>query len=202
MVDKLQFVCDNVVADRSGRLKIFESMFSSFRDLSADLGELAARLHPAKKRLFDEIASGATVNVKVQGSLGNGGIQNFDPHITIKVNRPTGGMADIRYDDLSGKLAGAVRGEVTGRGFDENAEPVIRQMHDGSFRVVFCSMPPLHNALGDAFDMDAFGAALTTSVTAKVHWDDRDVFYIERANEAQIREVLHFLMNYGKSDTR
>jgi hypothetical protein len=197
---QLQLVCDHVVADRFGRLKIIESMFSGFHDLSTNQGEVAARIHPAKKRVFDAIASGSKVDVKVTGDLAGDATPSFDRDIEIHVNRPGGGIAKLDYAEVAGKLAGMVRGEVTGRGFDENAEPVIRQMHDKSFRLLFCSMPPLKHRLGAAFDMDTFGAALSSKVKAKVNWDDRDVFYIKQASEDEIREILRFLMNYGKAD--
>ena len=84
------------------------------------------------------------------------------------------------------------------RGFDEGAEPVMRQMRDGSYRVVFCTMPPRSHALGAAFDVDGFGDALLNAVKAEVVWDDQDVIHVPAATEEEIREIYQFIVQYGK----
>lgn len=197
--DPVQLVCDNIVGDSLGSLKIVESMFSGICDLSTDFGEIAARIHPLKQRLFDAIVGGAQVEALVSDGRGGTRSASFNRDIELHVNQRGGGIAEVNYAKVAGKLAQVIRGEVAGRGFDENAEPVIRQMQDRSFRLVFCTMPPRRHRLGAAFDMDAFGKALVANVKAKLSWDDRDVFYIERATEEEIRELLRFLMNYGKA---
>ncbi|MES2295800.1 MAG: hypothetical protein V4582_02105 [Pseudomonadota bacterium] len=193
-----QIVCDNTVLDGSGKVRIIESMHSALRDLSTDHDEVLARIHPVRRKFFDAVCAGEKVEVAM--NAGNGGKHKVEVHrdISIRVNQPQGGVAKLAYASLAGRGGGAVRGEVLGKGFDANAEPIIRQMQDRSFRLVFCTMPPRQHVLGEAFDMEAFGEGLVSSVKAKLVWDDRDVFYFETASADEVREILVYLRDYGK----
>ena len=191
--NKLQLVCDNVVADPLGGYKIVESMHSGVFDLAGDYGEIAARIHPVKQQLFDAILKGEEVQAQVDGASV---IVNRD--VELRVNHPRRGLADVLYAHVAGKLPVGVRGQLAVRGFDETADPVIRQMRDGSYRVVFCTMPPRRHALGAAFDADAFGDALFNAVKAQVVWDDQDVIHVPSATQEEIKEIYQFLLSYGK----
>ena len=194
----LQVVCDNIVADPLGGVKIVETMHSSVFNLSADYGEIAARIHPLKRELFDAILNGAEVAVQVRDGLGDLHSVPINRDIEIHVNRWGAGVAEVFHTHVTGKEAVSVRGEARARGFDEGAEPILRQMQDRSFRLVFCTMPPRRHVLGEQFDMDAFAEALINGVQAIMVWDDRDVFHIPSATEEEIREILGFLYSYGR----
>lgn len=198
MSGAFQVVCDNIVADPLGGIKIVEAMHSSVFNLSDDYGEIAARIHPLKGELFDAILNGAEVPVQVRDGAGELHSVPINRDIEIHVNRWSGGVATVLHAHVTGKQAVSVRGEVRARGFDEGAEPILRQMHDRSFRLVFCSMPPRGHVLGERFDMDAFAEAMINGVQAIMVWDDRDVFHIPSATEDEIREILRFLYSYGR----
>lgn len=190
---KLQLVCDNVVPDPLGGYKVVESMHSGVFDLAGDYGEIAARIHPVKQQLFDAILKGE----EVLAPLGEATVA-LNRDVELRVNHPKRGLASVLYAHVAGKLPVGVRGQLAVRGFDEGADPVIRQMRDGSYRVVFCSMPPRRHALGAAFDADAFFDALLNAVKAEVVWDDQDVIHVPAATQDEIREVYQFLLDYGK----
>ncbi|MBC7685721.1 MAG: hypothetical protein H7176_10890 [Bdellovibrionales bacterium] len=191
--NKLQLVCDNVVADPLGGYKVVESLHSGVFELASDYGEIAARIHPLKQQLFDAIVKGEEVEAQVDGV--NVAV-NRD--VELHVNHPRRALAHVLYAHVAGKLPVGVRGQLAVRGFDEGADPVIRQMRDGSYRVVFCTMPPRRHALDAAFDVDAFGDALLNGVKAEVVWDDQDVIHVPAATQDEIRELYQFLLNYGK----
>lgn len=195
--ESFQLVSDNVVMREDGSIALVESMFSGVCDLAADRGEVLARLHPAKTKFFDMVSSGAELQVQLQSAKGPATDARFHRNIEIHVNHPRGGIVVIDYASLA-KAPNRVIGEARGKGFDANAEPILRQMQDRSFRLVFCSMPPRGHRLGAAFDMDHFGAALMKSCKADIKWDDRDVFYISKsATASDIREVLGFMAGYS-----
>ena len=191
--NKLQLVCDSIVADPLGGFKIVESLHSGVFDLAGDYGEIAARIHPLKQQLFDAILKGEEVAAQVDGASV---VLNRD--VELRVNHPRRALTSVLYAHVAGKLAVGVRGQLAVRGFDEGAEPVMRQMRDGSYRVVFCTMPPRSHALGVAFDVDGFGDALLNAVKAEVVWDDQDVIHVPAATESEIRELYQFIAHYGK----
>lgn len=139
-MSSLKIRADNVVSRENGSLHIIESMFSAHCDLAADRLEVLARLHPVKKAAFDLLPPNCLIEVHV--------------------NRPGGGIKTIDYATIRKLAPTNVIGAVQGIGFDSGAEPLIRQMSDRSFRLVFNAMPPLAHPLGAQFDMDDFGAAL------------------------------------------
>lgn len=176
-MSSLKIRADNVVSRENGSLHIVESMFSAHCDLAADRLEVLARLHPVKKAAFDLLPPNCLIEVHV--------------------NRPGGGIKTINYATIRKLAPTNVIGAVQGIGFDSGAEPLIRQMSDRSFRLVFNAMPPLAHPLGAQFDMDDFGAALIRCCAVKVDWDDRDVFYIDKsAGPGDIRAILGFIRDY------
>lgn len=195
----LDLVCDKVAVDPLGGYKIVESMHSAVFDLAADYGEIAARIHPVKQKLFDAILNGTEVKAEVRTAQGELDKVSINRDIELHVNRAGGGVAEVFYAHVTGKLPVGVRGQVVVKGFDAGADPVIRQMKDGSFRIVFCSMPPRRHVHGPAFDVDAFADALLNTVQATVVWDDVDVIHVPSATADEIREIYRFMLAYGKT---
>ena len=194
---RFQMVCDHAVRRDDGTLKLVESMFSSKADLATNTAELMARLHPAKQSFYDRISSGSPVEIQAPTPDGRTVYTRNHSNIEIHVNRPEGGIEVLHYAALTGRAVDSVIGEAVGKGFDAGAQPVIRQMRDRSFRLVFCSMPPGEHALGDKFDMDHFGEALIASCKVPVTWEDRDVFLIDKSACADdIRGLLRFIATY------
>lgn len=191
--NKLQLVCDNIAPDPLGGFRIVESMHLGVFDLAGDYGEIAARIHPLKQQLFDAMVKGDEVTAQVDGASV---VLNRD--VELRVTHARRALANVPYGHVAGKLAVGVRGQLAVRGFDEGAEPVMRQMRDGSYRVVFCTMPPRSHALGATFDVDGFGDALLNAVKAEVVWDDQDVIHVPAATEDEIREIYQFIVQYGK----
>lgn len=184
----VSIACDDTAVTADGSLRIIESMFSTVCDLAHDPAEVLARLHPLKKQVFDQVLTG---NAHVQTMPG----RRVD--IELHVSSLRGGVAVLRYADLGRKKMDTVIGEAHGRGFEPGAEPVIRQMRDKSFRLVFHTMPPLHHALGAAFDPEHFCEALAAGCAADMHQDDRDVFYIaQSAGAADIKQIFAFIRDY------
>ena len=195
----LDLVCDKIAVDPLGGYKIVESMHSGVFDLAADFGEVAARIHPVKQKLFDAVLSGTEVKAEVRNAQGELEKVSLNRDVELHVNRAGGSVAEVQYVHVAGKLPVGVRGQVPVKGFDAGADPVIRQMKDGSFRVIFCSMPPRKHPLGAAFDVDAFADALLNTVQATVVWDDVDVIHIPSASADEIREIYRFMLDYGKT---
>lgn len=195
--EHIQIVCDNVVLRDDGALMLVESMFSSKGDLASNTGELLARLHPVKRRLYDRISSGAPVEVMMRVEDGRTVQSRIHSNIQIHINRPEGGIEVLDYGSLTGRAASSATGEAVARDFDAAGQPVIRQMPDRSFRLVFCSMPPRAHPLGDKFDMEHFGEALIRSCKVPVTWEDRDVFHIDKSASAEdMRALLRFIATY------
>lgn len=180
---------NGTVVAADGSLRIIETMFSSVCDLSSDHAELVARLHPLKKRVLDRV-------------LGAGRPGSAEPAqrvaIELHVNMlHGGGVKVIDYATLAHRRFGNILGDAHGRGFEPGAEPVIRQLADKSFRLLFHAMPPRRHALGAAFDVDHFSEQLVAQCDADIFHDDRDVFYIARSARAEdIREIFGFLRDY------
>lgn len=196
--DNIQIVCDNIVTDVEGNLKVVESMFSSTFNLTNDHNEILTRIHPVKKKLYDAISSGALTSVSATSAESGKAVNmKLNRRIEVHVNKPGGGIFIVDYTDLAEKQPQFVAKEIQVKGFDENSDPVIRQMLDGSLRLVFCTMPPRKNRLGKSFDIEAFGKRLQQNVKAQLEWDDRDVFYIKSAGSNTIREITDFLQCYG-----
>jgi hypothetical protein len=198
--ESFQVVCDNIVTDSDGMARIHETMFSGMFDLTNDRGEILLRLHPLKKMFFDSVSHGTAplVTSRDYPSKGQSTELKFNSNIEIHVNNPSGGTEDVAYTTLSGVQSKSISKEIQLQGFDENAEPVIRLLQDGSLRLIFCTMPPSRHCLGNAFNMDDFGTKLQKAISAKIEWDDRDVFLARRADTNTVTELLDFIRSYGQ----
>ncbi len=197
-MDDYQIVCDNVVFAQDG-IRLNEAMFSGVFNLLANSEEIALRIHPVKKKLFDAILTGKVSSTTVIDKQTNSPVEMpLNKKITIHINGPDGTYA-VSYADIAQLFPlKSLSREFQMEGFDKNAEPVIRLMKDASLRLLFCTMPPKRNPLGTAFDMDVFGTQLQQNVSAKIVWDDRDVFYIKSSEPNNVREIANFLYEYGK----
>lgn len=194
--ETLRAVCDDIVMLDASRPMIVETMYSARYDLARDHCEVLARIHPAKKAFFDLVSRGGRVPVSIRDGYRPPVTAVLHDQIHLHVNGPDGGMAILDYAAVA-RSALTVTGEAQGRGFDADAEPVIRQMPDRSFRLVFFAMPPSVSRLGAAFDVDHFGDALLRATDADLRWDDCDVVWIAPGAGAQaIRALLRFLSVY------
>lgn len=183
MGDAVRHPATRRAAPVAARTALVESMFSTVCDLASDRAELLARLHPLKKRHFDALLAAG-------GGAGAGAV-------LLQVSTLRGGVETIDYASLAATPLGNVVGEAQARGFDAGAEPVIRQLRDKSFRLLFHTMPPASHPLGKAFDVDHFCDSLLQQCAADMHKDDREVFYIaQSAGAADIKEIFAFLRDY------
>jgi hypothetical protein len=186
---------DNVVHGPDGCL-IVESLFSKVVDLSAATTNLAARIHPAKARAFLWIVTQecATITARDAGAKdpADDAVLKLVPEVEVHVNRPDGGIVVRRFSEFRGPArellrAGAykdVKSTTPIPGFDRPAEPVLRELKDGSLLLIFNCLPPLavddDPARAGRFDMARFGDQLQEALGIPVLWDDRDVFVIPR----------------------
>ena len=198
MSESFHVSCDNVVWGSDGKMHVHESMFSEVCDLSGDLTEVVARIHPVKRHFFDALAQGAQIEVTARNPYGGMSTVAIAREVTLHVSGPDDADHSLDYASVMASH-GRSFAEVHARGFDAGAEPVLRQMPDRSFRLVFCSMPPRAHVLGPSFNMDDFGGKLLALAKGRITWDDRDVFHIASASEAEIRAILQFLLTYGRA---
>ena len=188
MDEQVTIACDSTEVLPDGSLLVIESMFSNVCDLANDHAEVLSRLHPVKKRLFDQVVAGAATPQFMAGQR---------VHVELHVNKLRGGVEVLDYAALAHLPFNKVIGEAHARGFEPGAEPVIRQMRDKSFRLLFQAMPPLHHVLGAAFDADHFCEQMAARCAADMHLDDRDVFYIApTASAADIKQIFAFMRDY------
>jgi hypothetical protein len=204
---------DNVVCRADGCLLV-EAMFSGIVDLTAPSVNVAARLHPVRATAFEWIVTRQQPSVVPTGhqegaaALTAGEAINVIPDVEIHVNRPEGGTLVRHFSeflDQSRQLLehGAdedVRSTTALGGFDPEAEPIVREMRDGSLLLVFGFLPPLV-AETDAskarrFDLDRFGDEIAKALDVPVTQDDREVFVIQKPEEDTVEKVRHFLASY------
>lgn len=201
----IPIVVDSVVTDQDGCLLV-EAMFSGLVDLTSPAVDLAARIHPMKAEALDWILSGAcpvTSEGKPTPVL---------PDVQIHVNDPRGGIAVRHFSEFleasrqlrkSGQ-SGEVRATVTLTGFDPGAEPVLREMRDGSLLLIFALIPPRvaegQTANARRFDMNTFGAEIERVAGVPVVWDDREVFVIQRPQTDTAERIRGFLQSYWDTE--
>ncbi|MFZ6871589.1 hypothetical protein ACO0LF_05900 [Undibacterium sp. Di27W] len=197
MID-LQIVCDDVVVTNDGMIHLNEAMFSGAINLLNNPEEILLRIHPKKKAVFDSITDGSIHSIEVRDSASGKLVkQKINPQIKIHVNSPAGIVA-VNYADIAHTPMKSLVRDFQVQGFDDNAEPIIRLIKDGSLRVIFCTMPPKKNILGNAFDMDHFARQLQKNVSSQFAWDDRDVFYFKSSEPSNVREITNFISKFGR----
>ena len=205
--EKATFRADNTIDGPDGCL-VVESLFSGIVDLSAPSANLAARIHPTKARVFSWIVNHTCVAVTRDGALVPPRHETLRliPEVELHVNRPQGGIAVRRFSEMLPQAralieTGAckdVAATVTVPGFEPAAEPVIRQMRDGSLLLIFNCLPPITSDDDPSrrLDMDGFGGQLGEAAGVPLIWDDREVFVIPRPNAATVGRLCSFLLNY------
>jgi hypothetical protein len=192
---------DNVVYRQDGCLLV-EAMFSGLVDLTSPSVDLAARLHPTKAEAFEWILTGQC-SVTSEGKP-----IPVVPDAQLHVNNPRGGIAVRHFSEfLEGHRqlrdrgqSGDVRATITLAGFEPGAEPVLRQMRDGSLLLVFAFIPPRvtegQPAKARRFDLNTFGAEVERAAGVPVAWDDKEVFVVQRPRSDTIERIRGFLQNY------
>jgi hypothetical protein len=192
---------DNLVHRPDGCLFV-EAMFSGLVDLTAPSVNVAARLHPAKAQAFEWIVTGHCRSVAPEGTP-----TAVIPDVEIHVNGP-GGIAVRHFSEFLDRhrelqergASDDVRATVTLGGFDPGAEPVVREMRDGSLLLIFAFIPPLVSerepARATRFDLDTFGTEIEKGAGVPVIWDDRELFVIPHPRGDTVERIRQFLVNY------
>jgi hypothetical protein len=88
-------------------------------------------------------------------------------------------------------------------GFDPDGEPEIRLMSDGTMIVAFNFMPPSFDEDGDRFA--DFDKQLEKALNVPVHWEDRELFRVQRPANDSAEKAKAFLEGYNgqkKGNTR
>jgi len=203
---------DNTVTLPNGTLLV-ECMFSGIVDLSTQSSNLAARLHPAKARAFEWIIAGTQSSVTTTESSECTGAPSareevaIIPDVQFHVNGPTGivvrHFSEIRANCKQLSEHGScvdVRTTTTLAGFEPDAEPIVREMCDGSLLLVFSCMPPLITETdpkkAKRFNFHSFSADLAAALDVAVIQDDREVFAIQRPKADTLERLRRFLATY------
>jgi hypothetical protein len=208
---------DNVVSGPEGSLLV-EAMFSSSVDLTAPSANLAARLHPVKAQAFEWIVTGQRPSVMPttvgDGALPAGEAISVIPDVEIHVNRREGGIVVRHFSeflDRSKRLLLRGSDEDVERttalvGFEPEAEPIVREMRDGSLLLIFGFMPPLVTesdpAKSQRFELTTFGTQVAEAASVPVAWDDRDVFVIPKPQNDTVERIGHFLASFWETRKR
>lgn len=192
---------DNVVYGPDGCLLV-EAMFSTLVDLGSPSVDLVARLHPVKAEAFEWIVTG-------QCSVASEGQPTVViPDVQLHVNTPRGGIAVRHFTELleeSRRLrergeSDDVRATMTLAGFEPDAEPVLREMRDGSLLLIFAFIPPRASesqpAKARRFDLDTFGHEVTRGAGVSATWDDKEVFVVQHPRGDTVERIRRFLQNY------
>lgn len=205
MASPLRIRADNVVLQPDGSFHLVEAMFSATTDLTGPAPLLASRLHPIKAEAFltllqpsgkaTPLGQATPVRVSEVGLSVNG------PKGTVV--RSFSEIADCSRALVSTGSCSGVTATFGLQGFDPSAEPILRQLEDGTSLLVFAALPPLITesdvAKAARFDLDSFGNEVIRTVPAGCVWEDREVFVI-RAPPSQVLDALQrFLAGYWTS---
>jgi len=194
---------DNVVYRADGCLLV-EAMFSGLADLSNPSVNLVARLHPTRAQVFAWAVSGRCSPVTVEGKP-----TAVVSDVEIHVNKPQGGIVVRHFSEfldqhtqLQTGTSADVRATITLGGFDPVAEPVVRELRDGSLLLIFAFMPPLvcerDASKAARFNFDTFGTEIEREAGVPVIWDDRDVFVIPQPKGDTVEKMQSFFQDYWK----
>jgi hypothetical protein len=194
---------DNVVQHPDGHLLV-ESMFSGVANLGDPDFDLAARLHPIKATAFEWIIGGQC-SVADQGTL-----VPVVPDVQFHVSKPEGGITIRHFSEFvsahrqlaaNGKST-TVRATTTLSGFEPDAEPVLREMHDGSLLLIFACMPPRVTeqdpAKASRFDLGAFGQDLERAAGVPLLWDDREIFIAQSPQRQTAKRLSDCIQGYWR----
>lgn len=217
--DTISIRADNIVSGPEGNLLV-EAMFSGIVDLTSPSANVAARLHPAKARTFEWVVTRQPLSVVPTGyqegssvltpGLAIEGIVDVEIH----VNKPAGGTLArhfSEYLDRSRRLLehGSdedVRSTTAISGFDLGAEPIMREMRDGSLLLIFGFIPPLvteqDSIKAQRFDINRFGVEIGDAVGVPLVWGDREVFVVQQPQSDTGERIRKFLANYWHDTKR
>jgi hypothetical protein len=81
------------------------------------------------------------------------------------------------------------------RGFDPAGEPEIREMSDGTMRVIFNYMPPSY-AQEEEVEYADFDEQLERALGVPVRRDDRELFLIQAPRKDTVEKLKSFLEAY------
>jgi hypothetical protein len=82
-------------------------------------------------------------------------------------------------------------------GFDQEGEPEIRRMADGSLYVLFEFIPPSW-AEDTAKNFDDFDKEIAKAIGKDVEWEDRELFRIDKPARDTIERLQTFLESYPR----
>ena len=166
---------------------INEAMFSSIYNLGKLPEEILLRIHPKKKVAYDAIVEGKTV-IKQNDQE----IKIVD--IVLVLNKPKSqNLINIGYSTIYKNEVSHFVEKIQVEGFDENGEPIIYKMKDGTIRVVFSELPRNNN---QPFDLDKFSKKIINSLNCDMVHDDREIFHIQNPKEDTVEKIRLFLSNY------
>ena len=203
----IPIVVDNMVHGQDG-CQLVEAMFSGLVDLTSPSVDLAARLHPAKAEAFEWILTGQC-SVAYEGKP-----IPVIPDVEFHVNNPRGGIVVRRFSEFvaahrglrDGGQSADVRATVALAGFEPEAEPVLREMRDGSLLLVFAFIPPRviagEPAKARRFSLDTFGAKVGKAAGAPVVWDDKEIFVVQRPRADTAERIRKFLQGFWAAKER
>lgn len=166
---------------------ISESMYSSIYKLENNHEEVLLRIHPKKRNSYNAMIKKDTLVEQ------NGNQLNITDIVLIVNSWESDELVQLNYSEIKDIPITQIDSEKAVKGFDENSEPIIYKMKDGSLRIVFFSMPPTDN---NGFDMDDFSFDFIDSIECGITHDDREVFHIPKAKEDTIDKIIHFLSSY------
>lgn len=86
---------------------------------------------------------------------------------------------------------------ISVKGFDPEGEPEIRVMSDGTISIVFNFMPPSWDEENKR--CADFDKQLAKALGTQVHWEDREVFLIDRPANDTVEKAQAFLESYRKN---
>jgi hypothetical protein len=186
---------DNVAVTPDGVVTIVETMFASTVDPTGPGHHLAARIHPARAALLLRLSSGPVVVGRRTLSAAS---------IEVAVNAPDGiVMRDfaelvepLRALEATGRCETVRSSTIVATGFDPDAEPLVRELDDGTSVVVFAAMPPVcaqQEPMRSRFDLDSFQAESRKAMGEGAKWDDREVLVVPRPASEVIDVLSDFL---------
>jgi hypothetical protein len=169
---------------------------------------LAARLHPTKAEAFECIVTGQC-SVASEDSP-----SAVLPDVQFYVNTPQGGTAVRHFSEFlescrrlrDHEQSDDVLATISLSGFEPDAEPVLREMRNGSLLLIFAFIPP--RVCEDQpnkvkrFDLNTFGAEIEKAAGVTVVWDDKEVFVIQRPRSGTVERIRCFLQSYWESSKR
>ena len=154
-------------------MKAVEAMFSSVCDLASDDQELLLRVHPDRRAAWEAIG-------------------DVEMHLNSEQ-----GIVVRNYSDIAATKIDRIVRATAIPGFDQQGDPLIYELADGTVRIVFLALPPVEFLKDREFDMDEFGGGLIQQIGGGIQWDDREVFYIPNPPADCVDSIVDYVTRYG-----